>query len=126
MSWMKLDLDFYRDPKVRLMVGRYGEGAAWRWLVLAALAADQHGALDMADEMIRRWVEDESGMRGKRLDAVVEKCVECRLFDEEAWKNSSVLTSQRLKKEAEKRWNLSESRRNSAKFSKLSRGQHQG
>lgn len=109
--WMKLDLDFWRDPKVKKLIAEKGEAAAFRLVKLWCLAyghdahidilgdgvkAEVHGALDLRDKMTRIDVEDEMGVKGKRLDALVEACVECGLFKRDMWECFGVVTSDRL------------------------------
>lgn len=98
--WMKLDLDFYRDEKVRWLAKKKGDQWAYRWLVLCCLAAEQGGRLDLRDERMRSHVEESTGFRGRRLDEVVGTIVEYDLFSREAWEALGVVTSERLARDA--------------------------
>ena len=109
-KWMKLDLDFYRDPKVRKLAKDKGESQAWRWLKLTCLAAEQYGCLDMTDPLISDWVKDEMGMSAQRLDKLVSDCLECRLFDREAWEASRRVTSARMVDEGSRMLNSEQQR----------------
>lgn len=97
---MRLDLDFYSDPKVRALSKRHGEGHIFRWLKVVCLAYREHGSLDLRDRMVRDWAEDETGLRGKRLDAALEAFAEVGLIDEQAWREYGVVTSARMSDEA--------------------------
>lgn len=99
-QWMRLDLDFYSDPKVRALRKRHGEGYVARWLTLVCLAYREHGRLDMKDDLIRDWVEDESGLKGKRLDDTIAAIAGVGLIDAQAWDEYRVVASARMSDEA--------------------------
>ena len=99
-QWMRLDLNFYSDPKVRALSKRHGEGYVFRWLKVVCLAYREHGSLNVGDPMVRDWVEDEAGLRGKRLDASLEAFAEVGLIDAQAWREYGIVTSARMSDEA--------------------------
>ena len=99
--WFRLDLNFYSDPKVRGLAKRHGEAYVTRWLKLVCLSYREHGRLHLHDEMIRDWVEHETGLKGKRLDDTVDACASVGLFDAEVWREFGIVTSGRISVEAE-------------------------
>ena len=98
--WMRLDLDFYSDPKVRALRKRHGEAYVSRWLTLTCLAYREHGRLDLGNEIVRDWVEAESGLKGKKLEDTVEAIAEVGLIEAQAWDEYRIMTSARMTDEA--------------------------
>lgn len=113
--WMRLDLNFYNDPKVRALSKRHGENYVARWIKLLCLAYKEHGRLDLRDDMIRDWVEDEMGLKGKRLDDTISACVSVGLFDEGVWNEYRTVASGRMSDEVENVYGRSERARSAAK-----------
>ena len=101
VGWMRLDHNFWDDDKFLAVLDECGESGAWRVLVLYNLASQKFGRLDMTDKNVRRWVEKNVGMKGKRLDDFIEKVVGCGVFSQELYR-LGVLTSERLDKEGER------------------------
>lgn len=117
IRWMKLDLDFWHDRKFVALLSEKGEQGGFKVVKLYCLATECYGRLDMADASIRRWVEGEVGLKGKRLDDFIEVCVDCEIFDREAWAIFKVITCDRLIESGEKRRETEEKRRAAGKAS---------
>lgn len=101
--WMKLDYDFWRSPEFRALIRAKNEAWAFKVLKVYCLASEKYGRLDMADPLVRSWVEDEMGMTRKRLDEFFDVCVECEIFDRRRWEEESVVTCKRLSEDGMKR-----------------------
>lgn len=102
IGWMRLDHNFWQDDKFLAVLDECGEAGAWRVVVLYNLAAQKHGRLCMTDPNVRRWVEHNVGMKGRRLDDFIEKAVGCGCFDREWWEATGILSSHRLAEEGER------------------------
>lgn len=109
ISWMKLDNGFWHDEKFLAIIHRKGEAAAFKVIKLYCLAHSKYGTLDLNEPNIRPWVEEEMGLKGKRLDEFLSVCAECRLIEPEMLAIGKI-TSERLSKEGLKRRTTEEAR----------------
>ena len=136
VPWFKLDTNFSTDPKVELLKTRYGEKTAWFWLEIVAVSYEIEaeiklfpdseptkicGAIDLKDDASRIHLEKRLNMRGARLKAVVDKCVECGLFEARWWEESQVISSERMIAQGEAMRNSIEAKRAAGRKSGESR-----
>lgn len=134
--WLKLDTDFSTDPKVELLISKYGEKTAFQWLQIVAVAYEIDsdvillegskltktcGVIDMKDDASRVHLEKRVGMKGARLKAIIDHCVECGLFNREWWELSSVVSSERMMAQGESMRNSIEAKRAAGRKSGASR-----
>ena len=123
IGWMRLDRGFWHDPKFVAIIAEKGEAGAFKALKLYSLASEQYGVLDLRDKSVRLWVEDEIGMKGKKLDEFMQACLEAGVFSQEHYDGLGVFTSRRLSAEGEKRRKTEESRSAAGKKSAEARNQ---
>lgn len=103
-TWMRLDIDFWRDYKVEHLESiRKGNGV-YQWLKLICYASECYGHIDLKKTSVRTHVEKILGLKGQRLDSFVDDCVFCELFDMKSW-GEKIITSGRLMTEGTKRYN---------------------
>lgn len=110
IGWMRLDTDFYRDMKFRLVVRKYGKQAAYDALCIYSMCAHNYGVLDLNDEMVRLWVLDELAITDKALETLLEKLADCALIDP-AMLSMGKITSERLSTEGSKKRESEDKRR---------------
>ena len=120
IGWMRLDTDFYRDEKFLAIARLKGKAAAFDAVRLYCLCHQKYGSLDLNDPITRGWAEEELGLKGKRLDAFLEDCAECRLISADML-GMGVVTSDRLSEEGMKRRDTEDKRAAAGKRSGKSR-----
>lgn len=109
-GWMRLDAGFWHDEKFLAVIKAKGEAGAFKLLKLYSLASSKYGVIDLNDAIVRPWVEDEMGLRGKKLDDFLRTLAECHAINGEMLKMGKI-TSDRLSREGLKKLELQEKRR---------------
>ncbi|MCL2826114.1 MAG: DUF4373 domain-containing protein [Eggerthellaceae bacterium] len=100
--WLRLDTDFYHDPKVeRLEAVTNGQGV-FRWIKLCCIAHEGYGQIDTNDAAMLAHAERHTGLKGRRFSEFVDACAACGLFDPEQW-GKGVITSNRMLLEGSRR-----------------------
>ena len=135
-TWLKLDTDFFSDPKIELLVAKNGEKTAWFWLKIVAISYEieseislfdgqrttrVRGAIDMKDDMSRIHLESRMGLSSAKLRSVVDKCCDCGLFDKQLWESAQVITSERMLAQGEAMARSREAKREAGRRSGESR-----
>ena len=102
MAWIRLDTDFYHDPKFLALQRDKGKNACFDCIRVWCLCHENYGVVDINDHKMRLWLEEELGIRGKRLASYLKTLADCELIDPEEFAQGRV-TSKRLKREGLKR-----------------------
>ena len=119
LKWMKLDSNFYHSPEFSsvLRSKKYGKAAAFDVICLYSLALEREGFLDLSLKNVRDWVENELNMTSQKLDDLIAFLCECGIFDMGKWECLSVVTCDRLLRDAKKLERTTEARKNAGKAS---------
>ena len=108
-SWMRLDAGFWHDEKFLAVIKAKGEAGAFKLLKIYSLASSKYGVIDLNDPIVRPWVEDEMGLKGKKLDDFLCVLADCHAIDSEMLKMGKI-TSERLSREGLKKRELQDKR----------------
>lgn len=125
LRWMKLDANFWHSSEFCNVLSskKFGKAAAFDVICLYSLALEQDGFLDLSQKKVRVWVEKELDLTSKKLDELIEFLCECGVFDCGKWECLSVLTCDRLLRDAEKASKTAEARKKAGEASAAARKQ---
>ena len=98
-KWMRLDTDFWHDPKFTALLSVKSKSAAFDVIRLYCMATLRSGQIDVNDPIERAWVESELSLRGKKLDSLLNTLAEYRIISADDLKEG-VITCTRLRDEA--------------------------
>lgn len=104
LEYMPVDIDMADDPKVFALMEEAGGGdEAARWSAFGRVVAlisriYRHGFYMPYGRFERRKLARDLGMSAQEMDAFVELCVECEIFDEGAYREGGVLTSRGIQR----------------------------
>jgi hypothetical protein len=108
MKWFRLDADFMRDPKVRMLGVLGGWQAVGRYVALIACLAEADGRnYDLSDEYGWKFLAASMVCGGEvmavdELERFVQTLYDLKLIDREMWDESRKVAMPRLMAEAEK------------------------
>lgn len=104
LEYMPVDIDMADDPKVfALMEEAGGDDEAARWSAFGRVVAlisrvYRHGFYMPYGRFERRKLARDLGMSAQEMDAFVDLCVECEIFDAEMYRERGVLTSRGIQR----------------------------
>ena len=98
-KWMRLDVDFWHDPKFTALLSEKSKSVAFDAVRLYCMATAKHGQIDLSDPIERKWVESELSLRGKKLDTLLSTLAEFRIIDADDL-DEGVIPCGRLRNEA--------------------------
>lgn len=113
-KWMRLDVDFWHDPKIVSLRRNKSDATAFKVIQLYCLATSRNGQINLSDPIERTWVESELSLTGKKLDNLLRTLAEYRIIDADDL-GEGVITCDRLRKEAIKTDEIRERRSKAAK-----------
>ena len=93
--YMKLDTDWYDDPKVLDFQDRYGKAALVDLIKLFCVMADFYGTIDLKDNGQKIRLQQVLGKNGKALTAFLDKVASCDLINAEAYHGLQRVGSER-------------------------------
>ena len=93
--YMKLDFDWYEDPKVLDFQDRHGKAALVDLIKLFCVMGEFYGQIDLKDNAQKLRLQKVLNKRGKALVAFIDKVANCDLVDAEAWKGLQRIGSDR-------------------------------
>lgn len=113
IEWMKLDTDFWHDPKFVLIIKEKGEAVAFRAVKVIALINRADGQIDLNDPMQKAWAQAELGMGDKAFTSLLKTLATYHLIIPENLE-VGIVNSRRTVAEKIKRDEIREKRRMAA------------
>ncbi|MBQ9000232.1 MAG: hypothetical protein IJ087_00065 [Eggerthellaceae bacterium] len=101
--YIKLDTDWYDDPKVLDFQDRYGKAALVDLIKLFCVLGEFYGTIDLKDNAQKLRLQQVLGKKGKPLLAFLDKVSACALINEEAYRGIQRIGSDRSLKDGEAR-----------------------
>ena len=114
VKWMRLDVDFWHDPKIVLLRRNKSDATAFKAIQLYCLATSRNGQIDITDPIERTWVESELSISSKKLDNLLNTLAEHQIIDADDLQQG-VVTCGRLRSEAIRIEGIKERRSKAAK-----------
>ena len=84
--YIKLDCDWYDDPKILDFQDRYGKAALVDLVKLFCALGEFYGTIDLKDNGQKIRLQQVLGKKGKALTAFLEKVASCDIINAEAYK----------------------------------------
>ena len=84
--YIKLDCDWYDDPKILDFQDRYGKAALVDLVKLFCVLGEFYGTIDLKDNGQKIRLQQVLGKKGKALTAFLEKVASCDIINAEAYK----------------------------------------
>ena len=84
--YIKLDTDWYDDPKVLDFQDRYGKAALVDLVKLFCVLGEFYGSIDLKDNGQKIRLQQVIGKKGKALTAFLDKVASCGSINAEAYK----------------------------------------
>lgn len=113
IGWMKLDTDFWHDPKFVLLIAEKGEATAFKAIKALALINRNDGQIDINDPMQKAWAQQEMGIKGKAFTNLLQTLAAYQLIIPENLE-VGIVNSRRSIEEKHKRDDIREKRRQAA------------
>ena len=93
--YIKLDTDWYDDPKVLDFQDRYGKAALVDLVKLFCVLGEFYGSIDLKDNGQKIRLQQVIGKKGKALTAFLDKVASCGIINAEAYKALQRISSDR-------------------------------
>ena len=93
--YIKLDTDWYDDPKVLDFQDRYGKAALVDLVKLFCVLGEFYGLIDLKDNGQKIRLQQVLGKKGKALTTFLDKVASCEIIKSEAYKVLRVIGSDR-------------------------------
>lgn len=93
--YIKLDVDWYDDPKIDLFQHRHGKAALVDVVKLFCVLGEFYGTVDLKDDEQRLRLQKVVGKKGKALIAFLDKVAACGIINEEAYRGLQRIGSNR-------------------------------
>lgn len=84
--YIKLDTDWYDDPKVLDFQDRYGKAALVDLVKLFCVLGEFYGSIDLKDNGQKIRLQQVIGKKGKALTSFLDKVASCGIINAEAYK----------------------------------------
>lgn len=84
--YIKLDTDWYDDPKVLDFQDRYGKAALVDLIKLFCVLGEFYGSIDLKDNGQKIRLQQVIGKKGKALTSFLDKAASCGIINAEAYK----------------------------------------
>lgn len=103
--YCKWDYGWWRDEKVRYLIHKGGDAAAFHYMKLVTIiyecaSDDEPGVLDMNDEITQVNVQFEMGMDADAFGKLLELLFDARLFERDWYEGFGKIGSERTVREA--------------------------
>ena len=82
--YIKLDTDWYDDPKILDFQDRYGKAALVDVVKLFCVLGEFYGSIDLKDNGQKIRLQQVLGKKGKALSSFLEKAASCGIISAEA------------------------------------------
>lgn len=99
--YIKLDLDWYDDPKILEFQDRYGKASLVDVIKLYCALGEFYGQIDLKERAQALHLQKVLGKKGKALDAFLEKCASVNLIKADAYKAFRRVASDRSIRDGE-------------------------
>lgn len=93
--YIKLDTDWYDDPKVLDFQDRYGKAALVDLVKLFCVLGEFYGSISLKDNGEKIRLQQVLGKKGKALIAFLDKVAACNLINAEAYRELQRIGSDR-------------------------------
>ena len=93
--YIKLDTDWYDDPKVLDFQDKYGKAALVDLVKLFCVLGEFYGLIDLKDNGQKIRLQQVLGKKGKALTAFLDKVASCEIIKSEAYKGLRLIGSDR-------------------------------
>ena len=106
--YIKLDCDWYDDPKVLDFEDRFGKSALVDLVKLFCVLGEHYGSIDLKDNGQKIRLQQVLGKKGKALATFLDKVAACGLINGEAYHGIQRIGSERSVRDGTARRNRRE------------------
>ena len=106
--YIKLDTDWYDDPKILDFQDQYGKAALVDIVKLFCVLGEFYGSIDLKDNGQKIRLQQVLGKKGKALTSFLEKVAACGIINAEAFHGFQRIGSERSMRDGKARMNRRE------------------
>lgn len=110
-SYIKLDFDWYDDPKILVYEDTFGKESLVDVVKLFCALGEFHGIIDLNEPAQRLHIQKVLGLKGEALDAFLDQCALCEIIRADWYQTMRKIGSDRSLRDGDAR----KKRRNYAK-----------
>lgn len=94
-NYIKLDFDWFADPKVLVFEDSYGKESVVDVIKLFCALGEFYGRIDLREQAQRLHLQQVLGMKGDSLDGFLEQCAQVGLIRKDWYEGFQVVGSDR-------------------------------